>query len=79
MLTVMRHAHGVEHFFIAGEVEYRGPHAEHGPTDCVILKNEGTDRSLTTGRVYVMNPEGATVGSYILPDRPNDVDAVRVA
>lgn len=71
MLTVMQHADGVERFFIAGEVEYRGPHAEHPPTDCVILKNEGTDQALTTGRIYVMNHEGATVGSYILPDKPS--------
>lgn len=68
MFTVMQQDDGCERFFTAFNVEYRGPHVQASPSECVVLKQEdGVEQIIPQGRVYVMNAEGATVGRYILP------------
>jgi hypothetical protein len=72
MFTVMQQTEGLERFFPAHNVEYRGPLVKAGPGECVILmQDDGVQQILASGRIYVMNAEGATVGRYILPDEPS--------
>lgn len=70
MFTVNHVKNGVDTFHSARTVAYHGPHAPMGSTEGYSLELVGGDSSevrlLSGGKAYVMNEQGATVGSYIL-------------